>query len=235
MKVSIVLPVSLLSLYENVFHLCYGEVALEFPDYANFFSGEGQKGKIVILDYSPRLPRQQINSERLWETYKLVQPTSLVLPGVDYNWKGTLSSAQSFVKEYGGRIKSRLIGLVEGYDLETMRQCYLGMSELCGVIGLPCSLEKIARREEIVRDLGITQPTMYLEILGNPLEEIPPKSAVGLCTSFPVRLAAESKLLSEYIPSPTPLNFSLPKERFDLELVKENIEKYLEVVNSGGN
>jgi hypothetical protein len=232
MKVSIICPTSLLSIYKNPFHLCYGDIVLRDPKYLGFFASQRTLGKIVILDSSPNLPRTQVDTEALWKAYKLVGPTSVVLPGIDYNWKGTLKLTQAFVKEYGKGIKAALIGLLEGHDLESLRQCYRGLSELCGVIGLPCSLEKIARRDEIVRDLGISLPTVYLEILGNPLTEIPSKTTVGLCTSFPVRLAVESRLLEECIPVPLPLNFSLPSEKIDLELVNENIRKYQEIVNA---
>lgn len=233
MKVSIISPTSLLTEVENSFYLCYGEVVLRSQEYAAFFATKVHQGKIVILDFSALLPRSSVGLELLWKAYELIRPSSLVLPGVDFSWKNTLAASQSFIQSYGNKVKSRLIGLVEGYDQDTVRKCYLGISELCGVIGLPCSLEKVARREEIVRDLGITQPTIYLEILGNPLSETIPKSSLGICTSYPIRLAHDYRRLSEFIPAPSPLNFYAPKERFDLELVKSNIDEYLEAVNSG--
>ena len=72
-----------------------------------------------------------------------------------------------------------------------------------------------------------------MEVHSDPYEEIPPSSSIGICTSYPVRLAADLRRLSEYSPTPPPLD--LLRDSLVEELVKKNIREYVEVVSSGRN
>jgi len=231
--ISIILPTSLLSYCENPFYVCYAEVAARDKTYLAFFKERRLKGSSVVLDYSPRLPRARVDFEVLVDIHRKLNPTSLVLPGVDYSDKKTIEWAQAFVRKYGKLVQSHWIGLLEGLDLESLDRCRKALISLTDVLGLPCSLEKIARREEIIRDLGITEPTLYLEVLGDPVAETPTgQSSLGICTSYPVRLAVDFRTFREHKPTPPSLDFGVSKVALDLGLVRSNIEEYLEAVNA---
>lgn len=223
MQVGIISPIKYLHLCTTNLHLCYASFLLSDKTYLRFYrSREG----VVILDYSPRLPRKS-NLEELLEGVELVKPSMVVIPSIDYSSDKTISLARSFLRQ--SKFK-RLIGTVQGLDLDSLRECYQFLRNYCSVIGLPSPLETIARRDEIIRDLGVKEKVLYLEVYRNPYEEIPPVDSVGICTSFPVRLAIDYRKLSEFSPTPPPLDF----DRKDIveELARANIKEYLEVVKN---
>ena len=220
MQVGIIVPIKYLNLSTTKLHLCYATL-LSSKAYLNFYK---DKEGTIILDYSPSLPRRQ-DLGRLLAGIKLVQPSYVVLPSVDYSSSRTISLVKDFLRL--SKFK-QLVGVVQGLDLDTLRECYNFLRNYCSIIGLPSPLEKIAKRDEIIRDLAIKEKVLYLEVYSNPFEEMPPTNSFGICTSFPVRLAANLRKLVEYFPTPSPLDFY--KGNLVEGLVKANIEGYIELV-----
>jgi len=152
----------------------------------------------------------------------------IILPSSDYSCDRTVDLVKALLRR--GRLKQKLIGVVQGINLEALQECYNFLSNYCDIIGLPSPLEIIARREEIARDLVIKERLLYIEVYSNPFEEVPPKGSLGICTSYPVRLAVDMRKLHEYIPTPSSLDFNLPKGSIVGDLLKRNIEEYMEVI-----
>lgn len=224
MHVGIVLPVKYLHLGGSNFHLCYASL-LHIEEYVNYYKGKER----VILDTSPVLPRQ-VDPILLEVGVRKINPSIVILPSVDFSYEKTVEAARGFL----GRVKVKYcIGVIQGLDLQSLQYCYLALRDLCGIIGLPSPLETVARRDEIARDLHIKEKTLYIEIYKNPYEEIPPKDSMGIFTSYPARLAADLRRLSEYNPTPPPLDFG--KEDVIEELISANIEEYLEVIKYAGS
>lgn len=225
MQVGIITPIRYQHLNNSQLHVCYSNF-LGSKLYREFYS---EVDGLVILDYSPRLPRRP-NLEEYVKRSKKIHHSLLVLPSVDYSATRTIELVKEFLPQVNS---TKLIGVVQGFDLESLAKCYTFLRENCDVIGLPSPLETIARRDEIARDLGIKEKTIYLEVYSNPYEELPPANSIGICTSFPIRLAADLRRLSEYNPTPPPLNFN--KSDLIEELAQANVDEYLEVVRYEGN
>lgn len=225
MRVGIIAPIKYQNLNPSDLFVCYASL-LTNRAYRDFFTGrEGT----IILDYSASLPREHDLDRMIWGI-KLIRPSLVVLPSVDYSYARTNYLVEVFL--YGRKFKQELIGVLQGVDLESLNKCYSLLRDNCSIIGLPSPLETIARREEIIRDLGVKEKVIYLEVHSNPYEEVPPSTSLGICTSYPVRLAADLRRLSEFSPTPPPLNFY--KENLVVELIEKNIREYVEEINHVG-
>lgn len=221
MQLGIITPIAYLKYCNSDFRLCYTTL-LNNPEYFHFFKRCGRN--VVYLDYAPQLPRKT-NIFHLYTAAQELQPAAVVLPGVDYSCESTITQAKVFLN-LGGY--PNMIGCVQGYDIDSLAECYRFLRKHCSMIGLTSPLETIARREEIARDLGITEGIVYIEIHNSPYDEIPPKSAAGIFTSFPLRLAAAHRVISDFRPTPEPLDFYT--EDLVEELVEKNISEYEEVL-----
>ncbi len=206
--------------------MCYATLLHSDDAYLKFYQSLNRSSCTLILNCSPDIPRRQTNTQyQLLQARNLVHPDYVVLPSVDYNYKKTLD----LVSDLTNIPFRERVGVLQGVDSDTLKACYKGLQSLCPTIALPCSLEKIARREEIIRDLRIDLPILYLEVVSNPYEEVPAsKNSLGICTSLPVSLAISRRSLESYIPTPPPLDFNL--KTLPVRLAKSNIEEYLSIV-----
>lgn len=233
MNIGIIAPIEYLEFSTTNFHICYSDL-LSSKTYLDFYKAKSKSKKnTVILDLSPDLPRLKINNARLLEGLDIIKPTYIVLPSVDFSWERTVNLSNSFVDTYDDILSPKTIGVLQGVDLDSLAKCYSGLKDISDIIGLGSSLERLARREEIVRDLKITKPTIYLEVLSDPFEELPCTNCLGVCTSFPVRLAQDLRTLEEYRPTPPSLNFNIPKGKLLEDLVVRNIGDYISAVREG--
>lgn len=223
MLVNVTLPVRHLKLHTSGLSLCYATLLCNKRYYDYFREKEG----LVVLDYSPNLPRNvDVLEYQHW--IQQFKPKLVILPSVDYSAEKTVALSKSFLEQV--KVKHP-VGVIQGHNLDTLSACYLFLRNYCELIALPSPLETIARREEIARDLGIKEKLLYLEVYKNPYEEVPPEGAVGICTSFPIRLAQNLRRLSEFelnMKIPPPLDFF--KEELVGELARDNIQEYLEVI-----
>jgi len=223
MRVGVISPVRYLSRFPSKLNLCYASL-LNRRIYLDFYS---KVDGLVILEDSPILPRRP-NLARLEAGIKALDPDYAILPSIDYSATKTIELVKSFLKRV--RIK-KSIGVVQGYDIDSLQTCYNFLKDNCEVIALASPLETIAKRAEIVRDLGLRDKVLWLEVYKNPYEEIPAKESIGICTSFPIRLAQVNKRLGEFNQkpgNPTLLNFD--EGDLILELARENVRLYIEEV-----
>lgn len=223
MRVGIISPVKYLDQFSSKLHLCYASL-LRRKEYLDFYSNtEG----LLILEDSPILPRRP-NIERLKAGVKLLEPDYVVLPSIDYSAIKTVKLAKYFLR----RAKvEKPVGVVQGYDIDSLQACYNFLKDNCELIALPSPLETIAKRAEIARDLGLGEKVVWLEVYSNPYEEVPAKESVGICTSFPLRLAQVNKRLSEFAQRPgNPVLLDFGRDDLLLELASENVRAYIGVV-----
>jgi len=225
MKILVIVPTKFLKKSEPGPYYCYSSFLYD-DVYLKFFQ---ERSTNTILDYSPFLPRKPFIPSLL-EGLRKVRPKLIVLPSIDYSRSRTIELATSFLRHIKG---SGIIGVVQGVDIDSMNSCYQFLRNYCTIIGLPSVLEKIARREEIIRDLGIKEKTFYIEVFSNPYEEIPPSSCMGICTSYPARLAQDLRKLEEYKPTPRPLNLEIDSKDMIEQLLDRNITEYREVISEG--
>ena len=226
MNIGIVTPISLLKLSKlGSLKVAYS-ILCKDRDYLNFFRNKSN----IVLDYSPVVPRKDyISLDIFTKTIEILNPEYIVVPSVDFSTTKTIDLAERLSSVVG----SRGIGILQGTTLDQLSKCYTRFVDLFGVVGLPSTLEVVARRYEIIRDLDIKMSTIYLEVYNNPLEEIPSEAnTLGIITSFPIRLALESRNLDDFIPTPKKLDFHYDVSSVNIELAESNIKRYIEVVNS---
>jgi hypothetical protein len=224
MKVGFFAPVNYTNLCCTKISPCYAKYVVAYPKYLDYYRAKKETSK-VYLDTVPSLPRQN-NTELLLEAARRLEPDFIILPSKDYDHMRTVGLVHLF--KYKG--KAQLIGVLQGVSLDTLDQCYQGLKTLCSIIGLPSVLETISSRSTIVKELRITEPTVYIEIHANPYKELSSDKRAVMLTSYPIRLALADRRLEDYFPTPKPLDYELPKGQRGLDLTVTNIKDYLEVV-----
>lgn len=233
MKVGIVTSLPCFDYNMGEIQVCYSTL-LDNRDYKR---GCQLSKKYLIMDSSPILPirNQMVDSyiTSLSRGLEELRVDAVICPGVSFSSKETVRHTRYFINS--SRKLPTTIMQLQGYDLASLRECYKELVGITDIVGLPSTLEKIAKREEIVRDLGIEKPILYMEVYSNPYEELPPKSSFGVYTSFPVRLAYDLRILEEYRPTPPVLPLLDTKKTLVEDLVKENIESYISLVKGGRN
>ena len=223
MNVGIISPIKYLNKFESKLALCFASF-LGIKVYLDYFSNSNE---VTILDDSPILPRQP-NPERLRQAIKLLGPDYVIMPSIDFSATKTIGFVSYFLKTTS---VENPIGVLQGYDIDSLAECYKFLSNCCEVIALPSPLEKIARRDEIARDLKIKEKLLWLEVYTNPYEEVPIGKSLGICTSFPFRVAQVNKRLSEFSTKPVnPKVLDFQNKDIVEELARENVREYLEAV-----
>lgn len=223
MNVGIISPVKYLSSCNKDFCLCYASLLWSEPYREYYLEFDGA----MLLADSHVLPRRPA-LDRLREGVKLLKPHYVILPSMDYSADKTITLTGSFLRSTKVR---NPIGVLQGYDLDSMLACYTFLKECCDLIALPSPLETVAKREEIARDLKITEQLLWLEVYKDPFEEKPPRDSLGICTSFPFRVAQVNKRLGEYAERPsTPVILDFFSTTIVDELAMENLELYLETL-----
>jgi len=223
MNVGIIRPIKYLDKFKSRLELCYASL-LSNKVYLDYYSNSSE---VLILDDSPALPRKP-NLEKLKKFAQLLEPHYVIMPSIDFSADKTISYVTYFLKMFS---VERPVGVLQGYDIESLGKCYKFLSDCCDMIALPSPLEKIAKRGEIARDLKIKEKILWLEVYRNPYEEVPIEKSVGICTSFPFRVAQVNKRVGEYAirpVNPVVLNFNVD----DLvdELIDNNVREYIEAV-----
>lgn len=209
---------------------CYAKYILENPNYLAYYKLKKTKGATIYLDTAPMLPRQT-NLQCLLSAAQQIRPHYIILPSKDYDYKRTVGLALTFIQMLMEiNVKSQCVGVLQGIDINSINECYKAIGGKVSTIGLPSVLETVDSRSEIIRKLGITEPIVYIEIHANPIKETYSGKGTVMLTSFPIRLALSARNLSEYAPTPKPLNYELPKGESLMGLAGENIKAYLEEV-----
>jgi hypothetical protein len=162
-----------------------------------------------------------------------VRPDYVVLPSSDHSSRSTLRLSKAFLSKYNNLIqlyKIQTIGLIQGYDLEDLKRCYQELKGLVNAVGLPENIERLEPRNEVVRKLNIRKPFFFFEVYQDPFEEVPEsRSALGVVTSMPLRLAYVGRSLTELNPTPPPLDFFLETEPLPA-LAKRNVQQYTDYI-----
>jgi len=234
MQIGIVSPTKFLSLYSLPHHIqyCYGEVAMQDTSYLRFyssFSSPNQK-KLVLLDWSPKLPRSTIGfSYTDYHTIrKVVNPTHIVLPCVEFSKSKTLEWVESWISrdihDYGRYCQFQYLGIVQGSSQEEIESCARILLSFDGItlLGIPASLELVCPRES----LGLQRKkSLLLEVYGILGGEVIEKSYKGIVSSLPIRLGIENKDLSAKC-SKLELDFNYKTDSMGIKKNLEGFVKY---------
>jgi len=233
MYIGIISPTKLLDKYSSPHPLqfCYGEIARRNPDYLKFFQGMSKEKKVVILDYSPRLPRttRGFGIKDMVKLAEEVQPRFIVLPCVEFNSFSTLAQSRNAAgyfslalpKEIRGKIG--FLALPQGGEKADIEKNARELLEIEGVrmLGLSATLELVSPREE----LNIPRNKAVLLDVYNLLdEEVQDRNNWGFISSLPIRLGANNQKILDKC-SQVELNFNLSE---DTPVIEDNVESFLD-------
>jgi hypothetical protein len=229
-KVAITLPEAFIHLSTKDMAVCYSSVLRHSSKYYDFFKGYSG---IIILDTSPSFIRECNWKTLEWARDKIAVDY-LLLPSIDYSAKKTIEIVDRYLEKWSdGEVSEEsnpYVGVLQGVSLSSLQECYNYLKKKVTTIALPSGLEKISRREEIVRDLKIDQLSLYLDIYKNPYEEVPPLSSLGIVTSWPLRLASVLRPMTDYYPTPPSVDLFSRYENLSEKIIEDNIKDYLDIV-----
>jgi hypothetical protein len=212
-ELATVVPTILLEKYcsGGGLQLCYASVAQKEERYLEFYADRSKKGDMVLLDHSPKVPRAPVSPDLLVEMIGRIGPRAVVLPNMDLTPEKTVSLSEAFVSEHAELTEEvEFIGMLQGYDMESLGWCSSRLAGMCEYLGLPASVEKVEKRHNVIEELGITNKAIYFEVYDDPTAEIPwDHNVIGIATSWPARLGIDLRPIDQYRPTPKPLNFAL--------------------------
>ena len=232
MYIGIVSPTMLLEKYSSPHFLqyCYGEIARKSPEYLSFYKRMVQQNKIVILDYSPRLPRttRGFGIHDMVRLAKEIKPKYVVLPCVEYSVSLTQNQSENAAAFFALALPAlynsglRFIGLPQGNTKTEIERSAKNLLRISGVelLGLSATLELVVPRETLKID---SSKTCLLDIYNLIEDEITSMDCWGLITSLPIRLGAVGKKILDKC-SKVELDFSLDQDSKNIE---ENMEMFM--------
>jgi len=231
--IGIISPTQLLDKYSSPHPLqyCFGEVARRDEAYLKFYKRMAQDRKVVILDYSPRLPRttRGFGIKDMVKLAEEVKPRFIVLPCVEFNSFSTLAHSRNAAgyfslalpKEMRGKVG--FLALPQGGDQTEIEKNAKDLLEIDNVkmLGLSSTLELVYPREE----LNIPRNKAILLDVYNLLdEEIQERDNWGFISSLPIRLGANNQKILDKC-SQVELNFNLGE---DTAVIEDNVESFLD-------
>jgi len=231
--IGIISPTQLLNKYSSPHPLqfCYGEIARRDNNYLKFFQRMSRENKVVILDYSPRLPRttRGFGIKDMVKLAEEVKPRFIVLPCVEFSSFSTLAQSRNAAGYFSLalpkeiRDKVGFLALPQGGEKAEIEKNAKALLDIEGVrmLGLSATLELVYPREE----LNIPRSKAILLDVYNLLDdEIQDRGNWGFISSLPIRLGANNQKILDKC-SQVELNFSLSEDSPGIE---DNVESFLD-------
>jgi hypothetical protein len=235
MELGIISPPNMLRKYSGRFPLqyCYCTVAARSPYYLKYYAEQQKKGRTVILEWSPELPRslgRGYNRKLFEHIIQVLNPTRIVLPSRDFGATDTVREAHNLQSSpVWETYKDKCIGLMQGANSKELQECYTDFVRTLGVtsIGLASPLELLGPRNLLLETLSpapqYTCEVFFIETYKDFYTEFPPLWVKGFCTSYPIRLGLEKRPLAEDTSKiPAPLTF---EKEADSAAIEENISE----------
>lgn len=239
MRVAIQAPISLLEDYCTLtdYQVCKPGLILESRTYRDFYIYRREQRDYIVLDCSDTEPRQSVPSGLLLEATKILKPNLVVAPDYDVSSVKTVELTVAFLQTFGEEVRSlgvKLLGMVQGANLEQCLFCYRNFSRLVDAVGLPRNIEVRIGRAKLLKRIRTGKPIHIFGIHGNPeveldsLLDLGRNNLFGVSTSLPVRLGLQCRLLDEYTPEPPQLDYHNRRNPYP-DFTKNNIEDFLEL------
>lgn len=110
-------------------HLLYKDSPYYDKEYAEFYRNEIKKYPYSILDNGAYELGDSIDSDWLHELGQEYRPTHLILPDKLRDSKATIERAKRYIDEFYHKADYKLIGVVQGEDLEDSYDCAKSLLE----------------------------------------------------------------------------------------------------------
>ena len=107
----------------------------KYPQYYDFFKESLAQGREVILDNSIFELGTAFSASEFAYWIKQLKPTKYIIPDVLGNAEGTISNLEGWFKEYAD-IEGIAMGVVQGYDYESLTRCYKAVDRACDEIAI---------------------------------------------------------------------------------------------------
>lgn len=110
---------------------CLVHLIYENPGYKQYFIDAIKKGRKVLLDNSVFELEEPFNPDRFVEAINELNPTWYVVPDFLDDKNKTIESMKNWIDNYLPKVKtdSKIIGSIQGKNLEEFTECYKFMSE----------------------------------------------------------------------------------------------------------
>lgn len=233
MYIGIISPTRLLDKYSSSHPLqfCYGEIARRDINYLKFYQRMSKENKVVILDYSPRLPRttRGFGIQDMVKLAEEVKPRFIVLPCVEFNSFSTLAQSRNAAGYFSLALPKDMVGKVgflalpQGGDKADIEKSAQDLLRIDGVrmLGLSATLELVSPREELTIPRN---KSILLDVYNLLDDEIQDRDNWGFISSLPIRLGANNQKILDKC-SQVELNFNLGE---DTPVIEENVESFLD-------
>lgn len=184
--------------------------------------------KVLILDYSPTLPRttRGFGLSDMAILVKELNPRYVVLPCVDYSCDRTLKFSKESANYLSNCIPEiEYLALPQGSTKKEIEQCAVSLLTIPGVrlLGLSASLEPVSSRSILKLKFPCV---IYMDTYNSFEDEVAPENTKGVISSLPIRLGIEGKRLLDKC-STVGLDFSY---KGDSQLIEENVDTFCDYV-----
>ncbi len=214
MEVGIIAPTEFLEEFcTTKVQYCLPQLLIDNPKYRQFYIRKEQERNLIILDcVKPGWKRVPEDFEVIEKALYLFTDAIVILPSYSFNYKKTIE----LITKNRKRINSwglPTAGCLEGSTKEEIKICLRKLNTTRYAI--PSYLRPTLKKTTIKNSIFLDSHSCLEELDG--LDGI-------LVTSLPVRLGLEGRLISDTMPTPPSLDYSIKDTKY-LDLIKKNIEE----------
>jgi len=243
MRAAVICPTPMLRWLQEEFqpslHLVLAQVYLQDEEYADFFKARRAQGDDIILDQGAAELGAAIDESLIMKVVEDLRPTIVVAPDVISNSFETVLRTGAFIKRYEAQLRSwdvKIMAVPQGETTVAYLSCFmlfntapkidwLGISKFYPT-GFGSRAKLLAGLKEFV-----TKPCHLLGVEGSVRSLAEEREfAKSVDTAKAIKLALQGLTLVEVDKRKPIKNYfgcTLPNR----ELVRQNIEEYLEVAN----
>lgn len=241
MKFAPVLPIAYAPYINTGYSICFSELALQYPSYADLFRVRVLQGQTVLMDGMVFESKGKgLDLDRWIQALELVQPTIATVPDVWCDHEGTMEVLLKVIAK-GIDTKTHLMAVAQGRSTGDCVQAVKELSTYTSYIGLKVHLPegKLVDRVRLMHDLdewGLEWrvPRLTFHMLGGGFSTFPDAVALrnnpyilGIDSAKPVSLAINGHPFVGHSrdQAKRPDNFWLtPFDVMTCSLMRENIE-----------
>lgn len=110
----IVPPAHYKDIVEEDFHMCLAHLVLESPEYREYYEGLSLIEGVHVLMDNGAAEDSQLSNEELIETFKMINPTEIVLPDVLCNCSATIVKTFDFLNKYADKLDYQFMAVPQG-------------------------------------------------------------------------------------------------------------------------
>lgn len=116
---------------------CLVHLLEESPEYLQFFKDAQQKGRKIMMDCSLFELGKAFDPQKYYNWLLEIQPDEYIVPDVWQDYEANSKSFSDFKYTFDlSKLKGKKIGVVQGNNIEDMKECYVFMSSFADKIAI---------------------------------------------------------------------------------------------------